>query len=1057
MFRPFLALALFVFPHVPSAVAAATTDEIRYLSGTGSDDTVDWEFFCSAGRRAGEWSTIAVPSNWEQQGFGTYNYGHDQPKADERGKYRHRFEVPESWRGRRIDLVFEGVMTDTEVWVNGKPAGPVHQGGFQRFEYDISGRVEFGADNLLEVTVSKVSANESVERAERKADYWVFGGIYRPVFLRARPVEHIEWAALDARADGSLRARVHTTSGARDADNLWLELHDGEGRALGEPLTVALAEGGGPTTLETRFEGIRPWSPESPQLYHLRLRLRRNAETLHETTERFGFRTFEMRPGDGFYLNGAKLRFKGVNRHCFWPTTGRAVHRSISYDDARLIREMNMNAVRMSHYPPDKHFLEACDELGLLVINELTGWHDAYDTPSGRRLLEAMIRRDANHPCVVLWANGNEGGHNHELVPDYARLDPQSRPVIHPTPSWVKPSVFHGVDTAHYPDYEDHLRRLRGSQIYLPTEFLHALYDGGAGAGLRDYWQAIRESPVGAGGFLWALTDESVARTDRGGRLDSDGNHAPDGILGPFREKSGSFDAIREIWSPVQLADFRADESFSGRIGVANEFLFTSLDASRFDWALLDFPAPGHESAGARPARGGSQAGPALPPGESGWLQLDLPDDWRRHDLLKITARGPDGAEIHTWSRAIHGPSALREREFTAGQGKVIAAQNDGRITLRAGGVGASFDAETGVLLEITKDGARIPFENGPRFVPAAAFLHQHAVHGVRAGAEQEENKAANAIDGKPATRWSARGEGAWLELDLGGSRRFGEVAIHWQDGHSRSFRFRLESSADRRQWQPLFEGESDGKTAGAERYRFAVTEARYLRLSGQGNTRNEWTSIHHISIPDPDAPATAVSHRPVEGGHAVEVRAGRGREFRWTMFPSGGLRLDWAMKAEGEIPHAGITFGFPEDAVLSKEWIGTGPHRVWSNRMAGARLDAHAGPSNNARPGLEPAEPEFQGCFGQLHRLRLLSRHGTLTFHTDTPDLFFRVFSPNFGDSPMNATAAMPEGDLSFLHAIPAIGTKFRASTRLGPQSRPHRIGETLRGNLYLQLQGTE
>ena len=137
---------------------------------------------------------MEVPSHWEQQGFGTYNYGRDYHTygrkykyADEKGLYKHEFSVPASWRNKDIYLVFEGSMTDTEVKINGKSAGEIHQGSFYRFSYNITDKLHFNEPNQLEVTVSKMSSNKSVNRAERYADYWIFGGIFRPVYLEAFP------------------------------------------------------------------------------------------------------------------------------------------------------------------------------------------------------------------------------------------------------------------------------------------------------------------------------------------------------------------------------------------------------------------------------------------------------------------------------------------------------------------------------------------------------------------------------------------------------------------------------------------------------------------------------------------------------------------------------------------------------------------------------------------------------------------------------------------------------------------------------------------------------
>ena len=181
---------------------------IKYLSGKDKDHTVPWDFYCTGGRNSGKWTKIAVPSNWELQGFGTYNYGHDKVKANEQGLYKHEFPS-ENWKGKKVFIVFERSMTDTKVMVNGKEAGPMHQGAFYRFKYDITGLLKPTGKNLLEVTVDKMSANASVNNAERKSDFWVFGGIYRPVYLEIVPETFIDRMAINAKADGSFQVDVY--------------------------------------------------------------------------------------------------------------------------------------------------------------------------------------------------------------------------------------------------------------------------------------------------------------------------------------------------------------------------------------------------------------------------------------------------------------------------------------------------------------------------------------------------------------------------------------------------------------------------------------------------------------------------------------------------------------------------------------------------------------------------------------------------------------------------------------------------------------------------------
>ena len=165
----------------------AQKTEIQYLSGLDKDHTVQWDFFINNGMNRDKWSKIGVPSNWELQGFGSYLYGKVNKEINETGLYKYEFTVSKTWKKKKVYIVFEGSMTDTEVKINGKLAGPIHQGAFYQFKYDISELLNWEGKNLLEVTVTKESANESVNRAERLSDYWVFGGIFRPVYLKAVP------------------------------------------------------------------------------------------------------------------------------------------------------------------------------------------------------------------------------------------------------------------------------------------------------------------------------------------------------------------------------------------------------------------------------------------------------------------------------------------------------------------------------------------------------------------------------------------------------------------------------------------------------------------------------------------------------------------------------------------------------------------------------------------------------------------------------------------------------------------------------------------------------
>lgn len=704
------------FSALHAQTSAAPKTVIEYLSGKGADDAVEWDFYVTEGMNSGEWSTIKVPSCWETEGFGQYQYGisfYGKPFPDgvakEEGRYKHEFDAPEEWRNQNVRLVFEASMTDTEVKVNGLKAGSTHQGGFYRFSYDVTDLLRYGKKNLLEVTVKKESENASVNLAERRADYWNFGGIIRPVFLEIKPIRHIKRTAITAEANGSFTADCYLGNAVTDELVIQAEILDSEGRKVQET-SSPIKRGGDWAKISLDVQSPRLWSAETPNLYTARFTLKENGgEVLHQVDEKFGFRTIEVRESDGFYINGAKVNIRGVNRHSFRPETGRTLDREKNYADARLIKEMNMNAVRLSHYPADPEFLEACDELGLYVMNELAGWHGMYDTPTGKKLVESMVTRDVNHPSVIWWSNGNEKGWNTELDGEYHVWDPQKRPVLHPQGN------FGGFETMHYRSYGETQEYLRLPEIFMPTEILHGLYDGGHGAGLYDYWEMMRDHPRCVGAFLWVLADEGVKRTDENGRIDNQGNYAADGIVGPNHEKEGSFYAVKEIWSPVQIMNKEIERGFDGNLMVENRYDFTNLNECTFTWEQVSFPTV--RDAGDNPSviRSGSLKGSDIPARESGIVSLGMPPFADNADGLFVTVTDKFGHELWRWSWKIENA----ERSLADTQTSNTAASYEetaDRVVLSAAGNRYTFNKKSGYLEKVVAGGKEISFGNGPRF-----------------------------------------------------------------------------------------------------------------------------------------------------------------------------------------------------------------------------------------------------------------------------------------------------------------------------------------------------
>ena len=709
MRRTFL-LALLGCVFLATQAQSLVETQRQYLSGHGCDDMVQWDFYCTDGRNSGKWTKIGVPSCWELQGFGTYQYGMrfygkatPEGIADEMGKYKTEFTLPKEWSGSQIQLVFEAAFTEIHVQINGRKAGNgTYQGGFTRHTIDVSDRVFFGTKkNHLEVEVLKESTNPQVNLAERRADYWNFGGIWRPVFVVAKPARNIQRVAIDAHADGRFKADVFLNR-ALSGSSVGVDIIDASGKKTATSPAFAVASDGAKVDFVVKSPKL--WNAEQPNLYTAVFTLKdQQGKTLHVERQKFGFRTIEYRhtyngdKEDGVFINGQKVIFKGANRHSFRPETGRTLSKAKNIEDVLLIKSMNMNAVRLSHYPADPEFLDACDSLGLYVECEQPGWHWAHETITGSQIVEEMVTRDVNHPSIIFWSNGNEGGFNYELEPVFAKFDPQQRVVLYP---WANRN---GFETKHYRSWGETAEYMRQKEIFMPTEFLHGLYDGGHGAGLKDYWKLMMSNPRCAGGFLWDLMDQGVVRTDMNNIIDCMGNFGSDGIVGPHMEREGSFYTIREVWSPIQIE--KDDEKFE----VTNCYNFTNLKDCQFSYKYLEMPRYG-QTAVKTLSQGVLSVGSVEPFASA---TIDMPKG--KGDVLQVTAADPQGREVYTWNFKIFKYTTVLPTDFDA----ITKNETADQLTIRAGNHIYTFSKHDGRLQQVTVGNKTIHLGNGPRFVAA--------------------------------------------------------------------------------------------------------------------------------------------------------------------------------------------------------------------------------------------------------------------------------------------------------------------------------------------------
>lgn len=341
--------------------------------------------------------------------------------------YRRRFRLPAAAKGKRVFVDFEGVMTDSKVWVNGAYLGE-YKGGYTPFSFELTQHVEFAGENVLAVEVDS-SERKDIPPFGYEVDYLTFGGIYREVALRVVPSTYL---------DNVFAQPKDVLSGMPTVDvQCWLEsqtkalgtgfsleaaLYDGEKQVAKATKDVPAGEGADNLTHTLKLEGlngIELWDLKAPKLYRVEVKLLKDGAVVDGQTRRIGFREARFTP-QGFKLNGKVIKLRGLDRHQTFPWVGQAMAGRAQRRDAIILRkDLHCNIVRTSHYPQSRHFLDACDEIGLLVLEEIPGWQHIGDLAWQDIAVDnvgRMIRRDWNHPSIVLWGvRINESRDNHDF------------------------------------------------------------------------------------------------------------------------------------------------------------------------------------------------------------------------------------------------------------------------------------------------------------------------------------------------------------------------------------------------------------------------------------------------------------------------------------------------------------------------------------------------------------------------------------------------------------------------------------------------------------------
>jgi len=620
-------------PDVESALQfdRLASGNIMMLNGTWkfywSADTKDrpQDFYLPDYNDTG-WDDIEVPSNWQLKGFGIpiyTNIKHPFPaeppninRDNPTGSYRTGFEIPEKWDRKQVYIHFEGVQSAFYLWLNGMKVG-YSQGSMTAAEFDLTPFLQEG-HNTLAVEVYRWSDGSYLE----DQDFWRLSGIYRDVYLMARPAMHMRdffvSTGLDqdhSNAVFGLKVSVRNAGMDRsEPKKINITLMDKEQEILSHQLDINQSLNfQQELTIPFQQEVVRPrlWSAEHPNLYTLILEMQDEGGRTDEViSSRVGFRKVEIAGGQ-LLVNGVAVDLKGTNRHEIHPENGRVMSRELMVQDITLMKQHNINAVRTSHYPNTPLWYELCDIYGIYLWDEANieshelrrestlakdpDWKEAF-VDRGRR----MVERDKNHPSVIVWSLGNETGlgENHYAMEAMIRERDPSRPIhyedhLDRNGPERKPSRFDIIsDMYASPEVFTAYHEDDTTRPVILCEYVHAM--GNSVGGLQDYWDVIHAHPRMQGAFVWDWVDQGLAKyTESGekywayggdfGDSPNDGSFCLNGLVYPDRRASP---AIQEIKKVYQYIHFEPTDLLTGEINMINRYNFTSLDYFDARWQI---------------------------------------------------------------------------------------------------------------------------------------------------------------------------------------------------------------------------------------------------------------------------------------------------------------------------------------------------------------------------------------------------------------------------------------------------------------------------------------
>ena len=552
-----------------------------------------------------DWGKITVPGNWQTQGYGTpiytnieYPFVKNRPSVTSEppkdwtayenrnpvGQYVTYMDATKDMLSQNLILHFGGVHSAFYLWINGQKVG-YSQNSMSPAEFDVTSYMRKGK-NKIAVEVYRWSDGSYLE----DQDMWRLSGIFRPVELWVRPLAHISNYQVTAEPNANYtKAEVKAAvslcnTGKKTAKNLQAVLLFNGREVKGELKQLAA---GDTTTLNLGYTLNNPmlWSAEKPNLYPFSVELRDAKNNIIEHFDyHLGVKKVEV-IGEVFKINGKNVKLRGVNRHDHHPKTGRYVDDATYEEDIRLMKQANINFLRTSHYPDREYIYELCDRWGIYVMDEANHETHGYgyaNEEMGRDLTwqaahvdraESLVKRDFNHPCVILWSLGNEGavGANIEAMYNKVKELDTTRP-----PFYDSDRRYSCIwdDSYLYPDDLKKNAEAVKDKPFMMREYAHAM--GNSCGNLQEYWDVIYNDSSICGAAIWDWVDQGLEKDGYyayGGDYGDKPNLGPfciNGVIGPDRKPHPHYYEVQYVYQPLKF------ELNNGRLNIINRDQFTS-------------------------------------------------------------------------------------------------------------------------------------------------------------------------------------------------------------------------------------------------------------------------------------------------------------------------------------------------------------------------------------------------------------------------------------------------------------------------------------------------